>query len=419
MRNIVIFSIILISNIYSQNYNWTYLHDGNSPMPAGNVTDVAVDKNSIKWFGIANYNAVIPPPTPLIKFDGNEWNFYSTRNSPIPSNYAHSVAVDSMGRIWIGTDNGLAVLEDTLWTIYTTNNSPLPHNKIFVVKIDRNGDIWIGTLFGLVKYDGVNWTVHNSNWIKEIEFDNLDNIWVYAVNVGLIKYDGIDSTIYNENNSGLPSILIHGIGIDSYNVKWIATYYDPNTGLVRFDDINWTIYNPGNSPLPDNRLRSVSVDKNDIKWIGLVGYLVRFDDVTWEIYNINSDDVNDIEILDDGTIWLGLHGGVAYGTPVTTIPAPDQQSLRSFILERNYPNPFNSSTTISFKLPKALPVDIEIYSISGQKTYSNRIENTNAGMNEFKWNAKNMNGRDISSGLYFYSVNYNKERLVGKMLLVK
>ena len=43
-------------------------------------------------------------------------------------------------------------------------------------------------------------------------------------------------------------------------------------------------------------------------------------------------------------------------------PAIDQ-----VILQNNYPNPFNPTTTIKFSIPKESKVDIEVFNIKGQK----------------------------------------------------
>jgi hypothetical protein len=67
----------------------------------------------------------------------------------------------------------------------------------------------------------------------------------------------------------------------------------------------------------------------------------------------------------------------------------------------NYPNPFNSSTTIPISsINSAFPQYLEIYDITGQlvKTFTIRGNNRQ----EVVWNGKNDYVRPVSTGVYFY-----------------
>ncbi len=72
----------------------------------------------------------------------------------------------------------------------------------------------------------------------------------------------------------------------------------------------------------------------------------------------------------------------------------------SFVLEQNYPNPFNPSTTIKFSLPYESNVKITVYNSLGEvvKTLLSGVKP--AGNFQVEFNAEN-----ISSGIYFYSLN--------------
>jgi PKD repeat protein len=82
---------------------------------------------------------------------------------------------------------------------------------------------------------------------------------------------------------------------------------------------------------------------------------------------------------------------------------------------RNYPNPFNPSTTISFTINSELneqPI-IEIYNIKGQLVEELGVGNWEIGENLVTWNAT-----EFSSGLYFYRINIKKSPIM-KMILIK
>jgi hypothetical protein len=72
------------------------------------------------------------------------------------------------------------------------------------------------------------------------------------------------------------------------------------------------------------------------------------------------------------------------------------------VLFPNFPNPFNSSTTIIFELPEFMSVVITIYDIDGRqvKTLCNAMKE--AGSHSLEWDGTDQNNRLLSSGIYFY-----------------
>jgi len=105
--------------------------------------------------------------------------------------------------------------------------------------------------------------------------------------------------------------------------------------------------------------------------------------------------------------------------------SPDQQSTVSeekqnpFSVSANYPNPFNSYTTISFQLPHRENVNISVYNILGQhvKTLADHI--FPAGNNNVVWDSKSDSGTSMSSGIYFYRIKTKNAERTGKMLLLR
>jgi hypothetical protein len=86
----------------------------------------------------------------------------------------------------------------------------------------------------------------------------------------------------------------------------------------------------------------------------------------------------------------------------------------TFKLEQNYPNPFNPATTINFTLPQSGLVTLKVYDILGNEVATLVNKEMNAGSNSIIWNAAN-----LSSGVYFYTLNQNNYSITKKMLLLK
>ncbi len=97
----------------------------------------------------------------------------------------------------------------------------------------------------------------------------------------------------------------------------------------------------------------------------------------------------------------------------------------NFKLKQNYPNPFskssggNPSTTIPYSLSKAGNVSVDVFDISGRLIKNLFSGFRPSGNHQVIWDGRNSSGNKVASGTYFYQINYNGNRLVKKMLLLK
>ncbi|MCP4633268.1 MAG: T9SS type A sorting domain-containing protein [candidate division Zixibacteria bacterium] len=87
---------------------------------------------------------------------------------------------------------------------------------------------------------------------------------------------------------------------------------------------------------------------------------------------------------------------------------------RNYDLFQNYPNPFNPSTKIHFALPQSEHVILKVYNLMGQEVATLLDENIQAGSHDVDFD-----GRDLSSGVYFYILNAGDFIKSRKMTLVK
>jgi hypothetical protein len=88
-------------------------------------------------------------------------------------------------------------------------------------------------------------------------------------------------------------------------------------------------------------------------------------------------------------------------------------------LNGNYPNPFNPETTISYSVKSGSPVAIEIYNTKGQRVRTLVNEAKAAGNYNVKWDGRDSNGLQVSSGVYFYKMTAGKFTSSRKMILLK
>jgi hypothetical protein len=107
----------------------------------------------------------------------------------------------------------------------------------------------------------------------------------------------------------------------------------------------------------------------------------------------------------------------------TTTATGNEQAVNSipktYELSQNYPNPFNPTTLISYQLPEAQNVTLEIYNSLGEKIRTLINESQNAGYHTIQWNGLNNTGRSVASGMYLYRITAGKFTSVKKMLLLR
>ena len=85
-----------------------------------------------------------------------------------------------------------------------------------------------------------------------------------------------------------------------------------------------------------------------------------------------------------------------------------------FGLERNYPNPFNPSTTIRFELPRSSEVRMGVFDMLGREVSVLVNERKDAGVHEVKFD-----GSRLASGVYFYRLRAGDFVQTRKLILVR
>ena len=126
--------------------------------------------------------------------------------------------------------------------------------------------------------------------------------------------------------------------------------------------------------------------------------------VGWDFDNVWVHDID--HSVNDGYPYLSRD--MELSVEQDTVMKPLTLSLK------NYPNPFNPETSISFNLPKASEVELAIYNIKGQLVERVINSSMEAGQHKVVWN-----GNDVSSGLYFYKLTTPEGSLINKMMLLK
>ena len=119
--------------------------------------------------------------------------------------------------------------------------------------------------------------------------------------------------------------------------------------------------------------------------------------------------------------WSASSGYGSPGSLNSSYMSNEDEVLTSteFILNNNYPNPFNPVTTISYKLPQAALVRMTIYDLLGRQVKSLLHEYQTPGYKSLQWNATNDLGRPVAAGVYLYMIHAGEFTQTKKMVLMK
>ena len=107
----------------------------------------------------------------------------------------------------------------------------------------------------------------------------------------------------------------------------------------------------------------------------------------------------------------------ALGQPIVT--AVEDTSPAAFPTIANYPNPFNPSTMISFKLPEAGFAELAVYNLTGQKIRTLIAGEISSGVHEVVWDGCDDSGNPVSSGIFVSRLAAGEAVVTNRMTLVK
>ena len=136
------------------------------------------------------------------------------------------------------------------------------------------------------------------------------------------------------------------------------------------------------------------------------------------IYTFTDNTVQENESYDYRLSDVDYDGNVKYhslqlmGVSSTNIP-------EQFVLDPNYPNPFNPTTKIHYGIPSESKVLLTIFDMLGKEVIRLIDENQDAGYRTIAWNGTDAMGRNVGAGMYFYFLKAGDFRQTRKMILLK
>lgn len=364
---IIVIFLHLSFNMSAQNagsYRFETL-DNNNGLINNSVWAVEIDEFGFAW--AATVDGLCRIET------NNRLKTYRTEDYPfLTSNNIRTLKYDSQGNLWIGTKlDGVVVfnLRTDTWKNYRSNDvepNSLVNDEILFIEEDSRGLIWIGTEDGFSIYDYKDNSFTNYSMQEDIEGalqnkavlriyeDNYERMWIGTWGSGLYlclpqEQNDIKNLMFRQllpDTSITRSYNVWSIFQDSEDRYWVGTYgtgfYNmelPNVNLI--ENKEWqpkfiSVDRLDLDAIIDINISDITQDKNGNIWFSTLTGInhITADDIDILLdsntdveerrglislieYQINhldglpSGEVRDLEIDNQGNLWIGTAGGVS------------------------------------------------------------------------------------------------------------
>jgi ligand-binding sensor domain-containing protein/serine phosphatase RsbU (regulator of sigma subunit) len=309
--------------------------------------DGLTSKNISDLFQLDNENYLVGTTSQGLNFFNSRTNTFTNTSGiqEIDQSAVYSVIADHTKKIWIGTQEGVYVLDkvngvNKILKYYRDLDSGTV--LVAAVKIieDSRNNIWIASYgSGLFRIkDGV---ITNFNKKKGFISDNVftvfedskGNIWIGTKDAGVVKYDGKKFTSYRENE-GLTDETVWSITEDNNGVIYIGS---GESGVYYLENNKFKMISTANG-LCSNYIPALKYDlNNNCLWIGTekginkLKFRENFAIASLRYYGdqegYKGTEVNQNAIVVDkaGSVWFGTINGLSrynsqYDSPNITPP---------------------------------------------------------------------------------------------------
>ncbi|MFQ5605997.1 MAG: cellulase family glycosylhydrolase [bacterium] len=221
------------------------------------------------------------------------------------------------------------------------------------------------------------------------------------------------------NFAGVKFIHEHGLNTEHYNFLsfWIYLTGDGQQNFKLFTTAPLSDCDGGTAPVypatfaAQVELKDFLPDSTTGKWqrvvIPLSNNLVNpensiINSMTFQNINLSQD----VFYLDNIVL--------TSDTALTSVITSPFETPTLFTLDQNFPNPFNPSTTIRFKLTASTHVTLKIFNLLGEEIVTLIDSFMQNGEHDFVWHPQN-----LASGLYFYKMQTGTQSQTHKLIFFR
>lgn len=391
-------------------WGWVLIHDGQASSVWDTLASYTGDLGSScvnASITIPNSWTTRPQPVQLMFVFGSDLSVSRSDSNDVYTGWSvDDVKITASGSVVkffddmeAGGANWVATSPDpgTLWHVESYPGTKYPTTCYFL-----STRLWVpfqGNGFGVVPdfadamlttppidIAGTHLTTNSS---LRLQFDNWINLpRQYGVYWSLWIQGSMDGITWTPWRNALDPLVFFGgtpqcvegsaVTFDPYFTS--RTGVQPGTELIRLG-----------FRIRDEKQTTIRDDEGQIRSLGIQSEGIYFDNI--------------------GLYFIYTISGVE---PISGVPVSARTSVRKV-----FPNPFNPSTTIEFSVPRAGPASVRIFDLQGKRVATLVNEALGAGVYRVRWNGKSDDGRDLSSGVYFASVESNRSRDSARLMIVK
>lgn len=406
-----------------------------------NIFFVIIDKLIICvvlfFIGITSFAQGKLPPK--LKFNS------ITVEDGLPNNIVNSIIQDSVGYIWIATDDGLCRFDGKNYKIFRhslENKNSISNNFIQSLFVDSKGDLWIMTDQGLNKFDikkerfevylagKENGLSHNSVTSMVERRNGEYIIGTYGGGIDILKNGKFTYNFKQGNYSGISSNLISSLQVQNDSILWVGNWKN-GLNKINLESKKVTKFDYGIDKITSSgEINALYLDAKDYLWIGTNAGLTIYNTKNNEFFKINSENCNsfsDNDILsifedNEGIIWLGTrNSGIIKSARNKIITKKEKNNFINY-LPNNFDDSVNYRSVSSFYQDNQDNIwigthllGVNIVNPNGEnfRFYNNLTKDDNKSSNKSTWGICEDNNNNIwvgtdGGGLYKFNPFTNK-----------
>lgn len=291
-------------------------YDVTGLISSGEVHDMAIAKDGSIW--------VAPHGGGVGHYQENEWQNYSTQEDLVSDSF-WSITIAPDDTIWFGSWNqgNIMSFDGSTWKSYGEDLGLISGGYVWDLASANDGKIWAGTNNGIASFDGDKWKMftpaedQSLNDVRSIIVDLENNVWMgtYSYETGgqVARLSDGSWRVYGEEDGLIAGDAVMALEVSPEGILYAGTY----NGLFCLIDDRWeaVVGAPGN-------INDIAFSDDGSLWIATeFNGIMKFDnDLVFEVgYQLGDGlpgfRLYSIEIDSDGTVWVGGEGGVVSISP--------------------------------------------------------------------------------------------------------
>ncbi|MCW8832704.1 MAG: triple tyrosine motif-containing protein [Colwellia sp.] len=322
----------------------SFHHDSAQPnsLSSNVISRILIDKKQRLW--VSTFGGGLN----LYRSSSQDFLHFTTKtkDKALTNDTVNALFEDSLGKIWVATENGLNIVsyQKEQWSTKQINQelgnpNSLTHNAVLSIIETPNQQIWVGTngggisIFDLqgnfiesLKYGDENSATYVNKFVSSMYLDIKGDIWIGTVDSGLLKYTPSTEQFIHyqldvDVQSTISSNAIKNIYQDSEQNIWIAT--DNGLSIYSYNTNDFSRYKySANNPysISHDYVLTFFEDHNKMMWIGTFSGVNRWDPnmaifrqySTQTNPNLKSNNITSFAQFEEESLFFSTYSGEIY-----------------------------------------------------------------------------------------------------------